>query len=684
MAPRVALVALLVGFGAHRLAQSNPAPPMLGNRPLLAASVRIVDPSIAHGTTLADVLRAGGIGVETYSPQALLGETTPGNWWITQDAAEILEPADVERLLATGSNVLLDGVTPISSTLLGLQCSAEAYGKTISLPCAKVNGSPNELALASQHVAFGSKATPVTPDSKQSTDAEIPTDSGNPETDQAAGSATAGTNASAARVLTISEATISNLAVKWSTGAKRATPSLPGVVLGKTSTGEPALWRSEKGNVLWSLPSLSGDNGPQQLPYLLQSLEESFGISARVERIGWDLYADPDDYQTQTPAELVKSWAAAGVRRVYIPAWKQDDRARTRYDYKALVDLLHKRGLEAYAWLGWPYVDASTLIKYPDCQERTASGNLAQLGGQGFIALAVPECFDRAWVQSSKVLNAAPFDGVNIVNLVFSSAYSGQKSPDVYTPFHPLVRAAFLSEHGFDPASLVRPGSSNWERNAKRLTVWETYRAEALADIYEKLLSRLQATWPKRSIAIAAMDDRNDPLIGNLLRKNSGQSTDMLMALQKKYPFELIIGDDLEFRKQEPADVIKHYVHSGSKPPTMLLSLPERPATAKPLTKRIGGLELYAQLAKLAETGSTIAVNPQGPLSALDLAWLKHALSPGAELRVEGDNIFTSSKWDFWLLLQASAKGLTVDGKAVAPGNRVEVPAGDHVVAVQR
>ena len=94
-APRVLLVALIVGFGMHRFANIGHEPQALGNRPLLAPSLRIVDPSIAHGTALATALRAGGIGVQTYSPQALLGETTPGNWWITKDAAQILEPNDV-------------------------------------------------------------------------------------------------------------------------------------------------------------------------------------------------------------------------------------------------------------------------------------------------------------------------------------------------------------------------------------------------------------------------------------------------------------------------------------------------------------------------------------------------------------------------------------------------------------
>jgi hypothetical protein len=678
MAPRVALVALVVGFGAHRFAQTERPLPMLGNGPLLAPSVRIVDPSIAHGTKLAESLRAGGIGVETYSPQALLGETTPGNWWITKDAAEILEISDVEKLLAGGSNVVLDGVTPISSALLGLQCAAEAYAKNITVPCAssdRTNASDDETRSNSGDANSGGSA-----DAKL--DGAPGTDSPNelalqqtdpPQSDQ-----------KNFRVLTVATAKVSKVSVNWSEPAKRATPSVAGVVLDQTTTGEPALWRSQAGNVLWSLPSLSGENGPKELPYLLQALEDSFGISPRVEQLGWDLYADPDDYQTQTPAKLVKAWAEAGVHRVYIPAWKQDDRAQTRYEYKKLVDLLHGEGIEAYAWLGWPYVDTSTLIKYPDCQERTAAGTLAQLGGQGFIALAVPECFDRAWTQSAKVLNSAPFDGVNIVNLAFSSAYSGQKGPDVYTPFHPLVRANFISEHGFDPAGLVRPGATNWQRNPKRLAIWENYRANALASIYEKLLSRLQTTWPKRAIAVATMDDRNDPSIGNLLRKNSGQSTDSLLAFQRKYPFELIIGDDLDFRTQIPTDVVKHYVHSGSKPPTMLLSLPERPSTAKPLTTRIGGLELYGQLAELSETGSRVALNPQGALSPLDLTWLKHSLSPNAELRVEGDKIFTSSKRPFRLLLQARASGIRVDGTAVTPGNAVDIPAGDHLVEVQR
>jgi hypothetical protein len=403
-----------------------------------------------------------------------------------------------------------------------------------------------------------------------------------------------------------------------------------------------------------------------------------------VEKRSWDLYADPDDYQKQSPSALVDAWEKAGVRRVYISAWKQNDLARTRYDYKKLVDLLHGRGIQAYAWLAWPYVDTSMLTKYPDCQERTASGTLAQLGGQGYVALAVPECFERAWTQSAKVLNSAAFDGTNIVNLTFASPYSGPKSPEVYTPFHPLVRSAFISEHGFDPVSLVRNGDGNWKKNPQGLATWEAYRAQALTDIYEKLLTRLQANWPQRSVAITAMDDRNDPSIGELLRKNSGRSTDALMSLQQKHPFELMIGDDLEFRKDDPSDIMKHYVSSGSKPPTMLLSLAERATTDHPITPRIGGLELYSKLGELSAGGSTVAINPQGPLAQIDLDWIKHALSPGVELRAEGDQVFTTTNAPFRLLFPGTPKGLSLDGKPVKRADFIEIPAGEHQIAVQR
>jgi hypothetical protein len=180
------------------------------------------------------------------------------------------------------------------------------------------------------------------------------------------------------------------------------------------------------------------------------------------------------------------------------------------------------------------------------------------------------------------------------------------------------------------------------------------------------------------------MDDRNDPSIGELLRKNSGRSTDALISLQQKHPFELIIGDDLEFRKDEPSEVLKHYVNSGSKLPTMLLSLPERAAADHPITPRIGGLELYSKLAKLSAGGSTVAINPQGPLAQIDLEWIKHALSPGVELRVEGDQVFTTAKSPFRLLLQATPEGVSLDGKPVKRADFVEIPAGEHQVAVQR
>jgi hypothetical protein len=639
---RAVVVALVVGFAAHRLGQSNPSVPRLGTGPLLAPALRIVDPSIAHGRELAESLRAGGIGVETFSPQALLGETTPGTWWITKDAAEIVEPADVQKLLDAGSNVLLDGVTPMSSALLGLQCSAQVNGtNVVSMPCEKAKTTrPTELAFR------GDTETPL--------------------------------------LLTASQAVVGGHILNWNKPAQRATPAKPGLALASMATGEPILWRSPAGNILWSMPSLSGERGPRELPYLLQALEEAFGISPRVELNGWDIYADPDDYLGQSPKQLAAAWKTAGVRRVYIAGWKQNHLARTRYDYKTLVGLLHQRGIQAFAWLGWPYIDVSTLTEYPECQDRTASGQLAQFGGQGFVALAIPECFEHAWARSSDLLKSAPFDGVNIANLAFSSPYSGYLAPDSYTPFHPLVRAEFIRVHGFDPVTLVRPGPGNGKHNDGNLVAWETYRAELLTTIYEKLLHRLVATWPKRLIAVTAMDDRNDPATGALLRRNSGRSTDALVALSKKYPFELVLGDELDFRKQEPGDVMKHYAPSGKLRPSQMLSLGKRNPNDHQLTPRLSGLELYGQIHKLALVGDRVALNPKGALDVVDLNWVKFALPPPVELRVEGDKIFTTSKRQARVLLRGRARGITLDGKVMAPGNWVDVPAGEHLVAVQR
>jgi hypothetical protein len=635
------VVALVVGFATHRLAQSNPVVPRLGTGPLLAPALRIVDPSIAHGRELAESLRAGGIGVETFSPQALLEETTPGTWWITKDATEIVEPAVIQKLLDAGSNVLLDGVTPISSALLGLQCSAQANRTNVSMPCDKAKTiRPSELALRG--------------------DAQTP------------------------RLLTASSATVGGVTLSWDKPAQRATPSIPGLAVASMATGEPILWRSTTGNILWSMPTLSGARGPQEFPYLLQALEEVFGISPRVELSGWDLYADPDDYLGQTPKQLAAAWKTAGVRRVYIAGWKQNGLARTRYDYKTLVGALHQQGIQAFAWLGWPYVDAGTLTRYPQCQDRTASGKLAEFGGQSFVALAVPECFDHAWAQSSALLKSASFDGVNIVNLAFSSPYSGYLQPDSYTPFHPFVRAEFIRIHSFDPVSLVRPGPGNGKHNDVNLRAWETYRGELLSTIYDKLLHRLVTTWPKRLIAVTAMDDRNDPATGALLRGNSGRSTDALLDLSKKYPFELVLGDELDFRKQEPGDVMKHYAPSGKLQPSQMLSLGERNPNDHQITLRLSGLELYNQVHKLASVGDRVALNPKGALAEVDLNWMRFALPPSVELRVEGDNIFTSSKHPVRVLLRGRAREITLDGKVVAAGNSVDVPVGEHLVTVQR
>jgi hypothetical protein len=479
-------------------------------------------------------------------------------------------------------------------------------------------------------------------------------------------------------------AKMSGTEVLWERSIAVSVPRTETRVLARTINGFPAL--VTKGHLLWSLPVLSDSaDGPARLPYLPQVLYRTWGMEPRAERRDAELYVDPDAEGNPRPEDLVARWASAGVSRVHVAAWKRNEISGYKYTYKALVKEAHSRHIEVYAWLEWPHVDFTFWETNPKCRERTATDHLAHVGWRQLVALEIPDCFDRAWEATKKVLDSAPFDGVHVSDLMFESPYFGLREPGFLTPFHPWARADFQRQSGVDPAELITPDSKHWWKTDAALTAkWYRWREELLVTIHAKLLNRLQKTKAGRNIMVDLLDDRLDPAIGPIVRENSGVSTERILALRAKTPFKIVVKDPYPFRKLDAIRAVATYRRGRQLPSYGVDVVPEIGLRNRSTTETPTGVYLYGVLGETALATDTTAVQSPRKLPRTDLDWLRFALAGSVvDLTEDGADVLTTSPRAFLLRLQNPAQEIRIDGKVIPLTMQVPVPSGTHRVTLK-
>src|SRR5207302_8795736 len=168
-------------------------------------------------------------------------------------------------------------------------------------------------------------------------------------------------------------------------------------------------------------PLAGGRDGHELLPEAGRLAVTFTGAPAGPARTGAEIYLDPGGLHNGvkgTPQELARR--LAGVRAVHIAGWNADYQdPKFNYDYGALIDALHARGVLAYAWLEPPFVSERFWLEHPECREKTATGRDALVDWRRLIALEDATCFRLASPVYSRVVTAYPFDGVDVAELYF-------------------------------------------------------------------------------------------------------------------------------------------------------------------------------------------------------------------------------------------------------------------------
>ncbi len=477
---------------------------------------------------------------------------------------------------------------------------------------------------------------------------------------------------------------------------------VPGVddftVLAKTAMGHPALARS--GSLIWSALRLDEGKAIARMPYLASTLESEFGVQPIAERMDIDLYVDPDLLGSTSSKELSIKWAQAGIRRIYLSAWKDDRENLDRFDYVSFVDTMQRRGIEVYAWLEWPHVNRSFWNLHPNCRERTADMGYARIFWREHVALEVPACFDLAWAETKDVLTSAAFDGVNLAELYFEGATHGPDEPSSYTPFHPAVVKQFIGAHGFDPRDLVDPTNArHWKSDAGSFAVWTKFRDDLITDLHRRAIAKLTTVFKPEHVVVTIIDDRYRP-DGELFRGpgslalNIASNSRDILALRAETPFEVQIEDPFTMWVRSPSryrDYRELYKDVAAADLVLDINVVDRGTAIESgfTTKKSVGIELARSVHSIGSTGARLAVYASSSIRAEDLDWIRFALAAGSvTLKPSPDDpgvLLTNALAPFRLRLSRPARSVVVDGAAqVLPEATtvVSLPAGKHRVSL--
>jgi hypothetical protein len=470
----------------------------------------------------------------------------------------------------------------------------------------------------------------------------------------------------------------------------------PGVkTLAQVDANDPALVRVD--NLLWSFVRLDEGINLERMPYLGQLIYQEFAVEPVAERRDWDLYLDPD-LEKGSMEEFAERWVAAGVRRVYIAAWKDDRRTNSHYDYAKFVRIMHEANIEVMAWLEWPHVNFSFWEQHPECIEKTATGVDARIFWREHVALGVPGCFEKAWAETKLILDMAPFDGVNVAELYFEPAGEGPDRPEEYTPFNDTVLREFTKQYKYDARSLFDPKSPNyWKNDGPAFRAWNEYRGSLAVDYNRRLLRALKKIPAGKNLMITAIDDRYAPdgeeFHGFLsLGQNIGTNSYDLAKLRNDVPFEYQVEDPFTMwvaAADRYSTVGRLYPDVPKDQLVLDINVVNRPTAVQNgfSMEKAGGFELATSVASVTDSGARLALYASASTRPRDLPWIKYALAGGStNIRRANETssvVSVRSPAVVRLRVLRPVGAVTIDGKLTvmdSPVRYVDVPAGTHRV----
>jgi hypothetical protein len=487
----------------------------------------------------------------------------------------------------------------------------------------------------------------------------------------------------AVRVAAVTDVHDANLGIFWEQPQELpvyTTPLQATVFAREKRSGAPLLagYSSPMGGVLWAITS-PGPSGYDRFPYLIHALVDLGIVLPFREARTWAFF----DYSYRTrvdPDYMARRWRRAGIAALHISGWHFFEPNPDRDRYLAeLIAACHREGVLVYVWLELPHVSERFWENNPNCREKTATLQDAQLDWRKLINLAAPECFDKAAAGVRHLLRRFPWDGVNLAELYFESLHGPSNAPR-FTPLNDWVRREAEAALGFDPIELFDPESARfWNRDREAWDKFVDYRAGLAIRLQQRWLELIRAELPDADVAVTQIDDRFD----DRMREFLGADTAALLPLAERYDFTLVVEDPATLWSLGPQrypEIARRYEPLAKDPQRLAIdiNIVERYQRAYPTKKQVG-TELFQLLRLSGQAFSRVLLYFEHSISRPDWDLMPHAAADARAVTGAGKHL---------TIISSKPTGLSWKGPAAVNGRlwpaaddaTVWLPAGRHVV----
>ena len=431
------------------------------------------------------------------------------------------------------------------------------------------------------------------------------------------------------------------------------------------------------GGLLWAVTD-PGSSGYDRFPYLIHALVELGLVLPFREARTWAFF----DYSYRTrvdPNYMARRWRRAGIAALHISGWHFFEPHADRDKYLAgLIAACHREGVLAYVWLELPHVSERFWQDHPECREKTATLQDAQLDWRKLVNLADPDCFQKVATGTRQLLSRFPWDGVNLAELYFESLHGPSNAPR-FTPLNDWVRREATAELDFDPLALFDAGSARfWSSDRESWKRFVDYRASLALRLQQRWLEVIRQELPDADVAVTQIDDRFD----DRMREFLGADTAALLPLAETYDFSLVVEDPATLWSLGPQrypEIARRYQPLAKDPQRLAIdiNIVERYQRTYPTKKQVG-TELFQLLHLAGQAFPRVLLYFEHSISQPDWDLMPHAAADARTIATDGRLEVTATK-----PTGVSWKGpAAVNGRLwpAADDATLWLPAGRHIV----
>jgi len=429
------------------------------------------------------------------------------------------------------------------------------------------------------------------------------------------------------------------------------------------------------GAVLWvAVPP--GERGYERFPYLLDALCD-LGVEPpfRASRL-WAFFDSA--YRSRVDLDhFARRWRASGIAALHVAAWHfYEPNAEAEAYLAKLIEAAHREGILVYAWLELPHVSEKFWEEHPECREKTAVLQDAQLDWRKLMNLVNRDCARAVEDGVRRLIERFDWDGVNLAELYFESL-EGIGNPSRFTPMNDDVRSQFRSAKGFDPMELFRT-----RKDAASQRTFLDFRSDLAWRIEEDWLTVVESARrqkPQLDLVLTHVDDRFDAG----MRDAIGADASRVLPLLDRHTFTFLIEDPAtiwHLGPQRYRTLAERYqaITPHRDKLAIDLNIVDRYQNVYP-TKQQTGTELFQLVHQASASFPRVALYFENSLLPADLKLLPAASAAVSRIERLGAKTVIES---------AAGVGLPWKGPAMVDGQfwpavddeTVWVPAGAHSV----